>query len=73
MQAWARLCREMLVPEQPFELHQQLYAAVYASWPVSERGPAPVWVPDQHTVQQTNAARFMRHFQVSIVACIISL
>ncbi|WIA40402.1 hypothetical protein OEZ86_013761 [Tetradesmus obliquus] len=62
-QAWAQLCSELLVPEQPLELHQQLYAAVYASWDVSARGPAPVWVPDQHTVQQSNTARFMQHFQ----------
>jgi hypothetical protein len=61
------------VPEQPFELHQQLYAAVYASWRASERGPAPVWVPDQRTVQQTNVARFMETFQVQIFAKFVSL
>lgn len=68
-----RLCSELLVPEQPFELHQQLYAAVYASWDVSQHGPAPVWVPDQQTVHQTNAARFMQHFQVSITAMLVSV
>lgn len=56
----------MLRPEQPFELHQQLYAATYGSWNEAQHGPAPVWVPEPQQVQHTNIGRFMRRFHVSV-------
>jgi len=55
----------VLRPEQPFELHQRLFSAIYSSWPEEQLGPAPVWVPDTQQVQQTNIARFMARFHVS--------
>eukprot|EP00879_Flechtneria_rotunda_P025314 GHRR01026892.1.p1 GENE.GHRR01026892.1~~GHRR01026892.1.p1 ORF type:complete len:237 (+),score=54.78 GHRR01026892.1:150-860(+) len=62
-QAWQRLCKEVLHPGQPFELHQQLFKATYTSWPAEQKGPAPVWIPDSRQVQETNVARFMQTFQ----------
>lgn len=64
LQVWNRLCKEVLLPDQPFELHQQLYAAAYANWHAAERGPAPVWQPDPLGAADTNLARFMAKFQV---------
>jgi hypothetical protein len=54
-------------PEQPFELHKQLFAAIYSSWSEDRLGPAPVWVPDVQQVQHTNIARFMNRFHVSYI------
>jgi acetyl-CoA synthetase len=65
LQAWQQVCTQVLRPEQPFELHKQLFAAIYSSWSEERLGPAPVWVPDAHQVQQTNIACFMDRFHVS--------
>jgi hypothetical protein len=64
LQAWSYIRREVLRPEQPFELHQQLFEAVYHSWQPDIQGPAPVWSPQQQDILQTNVARFMSVFQV---------
>jgi hypothetical protein len=68
MQAWQTVCTRVLDPEQPFELHQQLFAAIYSTWDEQQHGPPPVWVPDARQVAATNIARFMNRFHVSIVA-----
>ena len=65
LQAWQQTCANGLRPDQPFELHQQLFAAIYSSWSEERFGPPPVWVPDVQQVQETNIARFMKHFHVS--------
>lgn len=64
LQAWSRLCQERLRPDQPFELHAQLYAAVYAAWKSQLYGPAPVWVPQQQDKCSTNIAKFMTDLEV---------
>lgn len=65
LQAWQQLCADVLRPDQPLELHQRLFSAIYSSWSEEQLGPAPVWVPDTQQVQQTNIARFMARFHVS--------
>eukprot|EP00878_Enallax_costatus_P004979 GHUV01005236.1.p1 GENE.GHUV01005236.1~~GHUV01005236.1.p1 ORF type:complete len:456 (+),score=84.21 GHUV01005236.1:211-1578(+) len=64
-QAWSRLCQERLRPDQPFELHRQLYAAIYDSWQTQLYGPAPVWIPQQQDINSTNIARFMSTLEAS--------
>lgn len=66
-QAWQAVCARVLDPEQPFELHQQLFAAIYSAWDEQQHGPPPVWVPDARQVAATNIARFMSRFHVSAV------
>ena len=55
----------MLRPEQPFELHQSLHAAVFKGWDKRVLGPPPVWVPSAADVAGTNVAAFMDRFQVA--------
>lgn len=64
LQAWSRLCQERLRPDQPFEMHRQLYAAIYDSWQTQLYGPAPVWIPQQQDINSTNLARFMSTLEV---------
>ena len=55
-EAWGRLAREQLLPEDPFPAHQAAHAWVYRDWP-SDRGPAPVWVPTPERAERSNAVR----------------
>ena len=44
---WRAVSKDLLrpPPENPFELHQLPYDAVYDAWDVSVLGPRPVWIP----------------------------
>lgn len=68
-QAWQQLTRDVLRPEQPFELHQSLHAAVFAGWDDRVLGPPPVWVPSADVVAGTNLAAFMDRFEVRGCGC----
>lgn len=73
LQAWQQLCRQVLHPGQPFELHKQLYQDVYAGWEVSLRGPRPIWVPGPEDVMNSNLSGFMARFHVGgCLACLCS-
>lgn len=67
MQAWQQVCLHVLRPEHAFDIHRQLYADLYSSWCEAQLGPAPIWVPEERLVQQTNIAQFMRTFHVSFI------
>jgi hypothetical protein len=58
------LVRDVLRPEQPFQLHQALHAAVFAGWDERVLGPAPIWVPTAADVAGTNVQAFMDRFEV---------
>ena len=63
-QVWREVSKAVLRPDLPFAAHKLFFEAVYAGWRASERGPPPAWVPKAEGAAETNAAAFMRDFQV---------
>jgi acetyl-CoA synthetase len=56
-QAWQWITRNLLRPEHPLEVHEQLHRAVFADWDAAN-GPAPAWFPE--TPDASNIAWVMR-------------
>jgi acetyl-CoA synthetase len=44
-QMWQWITRNLLTPAHPMEVHEQLYARVFADWDAAD-GPAPAWYPE---------------------------
>ena len=56
---WRALTREALRPDHPFELHRYLHRLVFEDWDPAD-GPAPAWIPDPASIDQTNLGRLMQ-------------
>lgn len=63
-QVWRKVTRSILSAKHPFAVHALLFKAVYSQWSHQEKGPAPVWVPEQQEIGNTNLVRFMTGFQI---------
>lgn len=61
IERWKKICREILLPEYPFALHLLLHKLAYHDWD-ENRGPAPVWLPDENTIKKSNLFKFQKKF-----------
>ncbi|MBW2526654.1 MAG: AMP-binding protein [Deltaproteobacteria bacterium] len=58
LQAWRLLSKQVLRPEDPFEVHDLAHRLAFAEWD-SRRGPAPAWVPSDEEIARSNLGRVM--------------
>ncbi len=56
---WRQISREMLSPDQPFEVHKRAHELLFADWDEAS-GPVPVWSPSDESITQTNLGSLMR-------------
>ena len=54
---WRRIAGQLLRPSHPFEVHEYVYAAVFADWD-TVGGPPPAWFPEE--IDSTNIAWLMQ-------------
>jgi acetyl-CoA synthetase len=59
VQIWQQVCRDMLGPEHPFDVHHYFYTQVYSERERAE-GLAPGWVPDKDTISASNIVWLMK-------------
>ena len=54
----------------PFESRRALWQELFAAWNVRERGPAPIWFPDERTTSSANVTALMRRIGCRDVAAL---
>jgi acetyl-CoA synthetase len=59
---WAKLTREVLRPQVPFEVHQEAFRLAYRDWNCEKFGPPPAWFPDRP--ESTNLFREMHDLKL---------
>eukprot|EP00884_Botryococcus_braunii_P002914 jgi/Botrbrau1/12623/Bobra.0169s0150.1 len=62
-EAWRKISKHVLQPDDPFPAHQLLFRKVYRDWDSEKLGPPPVWIPTPQGMADTNLACFMQSFQ----------
>ena len=55
--AWARVSKDILCPDMPFEIHRTAFEYVYDGW--KQEPPRPVWIPDESDMSKTNVSDFL--------------
>jgi len=62
--AWAKISREILSPDLPFEFHLLLFSVCYPKWHVLPDS-APAWFPDPETIKLSNLINCMEETKYS--------
>jgi acetyl-CoA synthetase len=57
--AWHDAISTVLTPDVPFEVHREVFDAIFADWD-DTRGPQPAWSPDAAEADATNIMAFCR-------------
>ena len=63
---WRQLVGQVLRPDMPFAVHQLLHASIFHDRPDSA-GPAPVWLPDDATLSNSNIGTLLDELQLKSV------
>ena len=58
-ECWQKVSKDILKPDDPFELHWFLYNRIYSDWDES-KGPRPAWITDERTAGESNIAGFIK-------------
>jgi len=58
-ECWQKVSKDILKPDDPFELHWFLYNRIYSDWDES-KGPRPAWIADKQTVEESNIAGLIK-------------
>jgi len=58
-ECWQKVSKDILKPDDPFELHWFLYNRIYSDWDES-KGPRPAWIADKQTVEESNIAGLVK-------------
>ena len=58
-ECWQKVSKDILKPDDPFELHWFLYNRIYSDWDES-KGPRPAWIADKQTVEESNIAGLLK-------------
>jgi len=61
--AWARVSKDILGPDMPFEIHRTVFEYVYEGW--KQEPPRPVWIPAEAEIANTNASVFLSELGLS--------
>lgn len=56
------ICRRLLKPTHPHQLHQLLYYSIYSHWDVSVNGPPLYYFPSLYESQHSNLGRIMETY-----------
>jgi acetyl-CoA synthetase len=66
-ECWSTISRELLSPDVPFEVHLELYDAVFVGWKDAD-GPRPAWLPTDESIAGTNIGRALADLGLSSYA-----
>lgn len=62
---WSRVSKELLTPNHPFSVHQQVFEKIYENWDSNKNGPPPAWIPSTSDIQNSNISAFMRELEIN--------
>ncbi len=61
--AWQKISKTLLTTQHPFALHNYLFSALFPNWQ-SNPTSAPAWLPEPHTLSQTNLYHCLSEWQL---------